>query len=88
MEDKRDLLEEDVFEETNEPQEPATLIKIYDNEEEQDDSKGIKKFFNNIKRKIKNFSRNLVNKIAASKFAKAMKTAWFKGILPALTIKF
>ena len=33
MEDKRDLLEEDVFEETNEPQEPATLIKIYDNEE-------------------------------------------------------
>ena len=88
MEDKRDLLEEDVFEETNEPQEPATLIKIYDNEEEQDDSKGIKKFFNNIKRKIKNFSRNLVNKIAASKFAKAMKTAWFKGILPALTIIF
>ena len=88
MEDKRDLLEEDVFEETNEPQEPATLIKIYDNEEEQDDSKGIKKFFNNIKRKIKNFSRNLVNKIAASKFAKAMKTAWVKGILPALTIIF
>lgn len=88
MEDKRDLLEEDVLEETNEPQEPATLIKIYDNEEEQDDSKGIKKFFKKIVRKVKTFSRNLANKIAASKFAKAMMVAWRKGILPALTIIF
>ena len=87
MEDKRDLIEEEV-EETNESQEPATLIKIFDKEEEQDDSKGIKKFFKKIGKKVKIFSKNLVNKIAGSKFANAMVTAWRKGILPALKIIF
>lgn len=88
MADQQELLQEDVIEETIEPQTSGAIINIYDKEEEQDNSKGIKKFFKNIVKKVKAFTRRTIIKISSSKVAKGLKVAWEKGILPALKIIF
>ena len=66
-----EIQEEELLEETDEEQ-AGPIINTFDEEEKIDESKGIKKFFKNIGKKIGAFFKLIARKYNGSKFSKVV----------------